>query len=80
MSTSTTLAEEIRKLVIARLETFPKDRAVSVGNLGEFSKDELIDHVKKGDKVGETMIEMDLEYLRMLKDDDFLEYITADET
>lgn len=59
--------EEIKDLVISRLETLPENQKVSIGSKGEFSKYQLIDHVKKGDKIGKKIIEVELEFLRSLK-------------
>jgi hypothetical protein len=59
--------DEIKKLVIARLEVLPKDRKVSIGNEGSFTRDELIQHVSKEDKIGKKMIEIEMEFLRSLK-------------
>ncbi len=61
------ISEEIKKLVIARLETIPKDKKISIGNYGEFSKEELIESVKSGSEVGKKIIEVELEFLRALK-------------
>lgn len=60
--------EEIKKLVIARLEALPSDKKISIGSKGEFTKEEIINHVKKGDSIGETMINIELEFLRAMKD------------
>ncbi len=62
------LSEDIKKLVIIRLETLPSNRKISIGSQGEFSKDELIDHVKKEDSIGKKMIEVELEFLRAIKE------------
>jgi len=32
-----------------------------------FTRDELIDHIKEGDEVGEKIMEVELEFLRSLK-------------
>jgi len=60
-------AEEIKKLVIARLEAIPKDKKISIGSHGEFSKENLIEEVKSGSEVGRKIIEIELEFLRALK-------------
>lgn len=60
--------EDIKRIVIARLETLPPDKKISIGSSGEFSKDELIERVKKGDPIGEKMIEIEMEFLRSLKE------------
>ncbi|MBI3443519.1 hypothetical protein HY008_02525 [Candidatus Woesebacteria bacterium] len=60
--------EEIRKLVIERLKTFPSDKKVSIGADGDFTKDELIRHVDEQDKIGKKIIEIQLAYLQSLKE------------
>jgi len=58
---------EIKKLVVARLETMPEHLKVSIGSYGTFDKHELISHVESGDEIGKKIIEMQLYYLRSLK-------------
>lgn len=60
--------EEIKKIVISRLETLPPDKKISVGSSGEFSRDEIIEKVKSGDPIGKKMIQIELEFLRSLKE------------
>lgn len=62
------MEDEIKKLVIARLQTFPEDMSVSVGEQGEYSKDQLIEHVQKGDEVGKTIMDIEMNFLRRLKE------------
>ena len=59
--------EEIKDLVIARLESLPENQKISIGSKGEFNKYELIESVKKGDEIGKKIIEIELEFLRALK-------------
>ena len=59
--------QEIKDLVIARLESLPSDKKISIGSSGEFSKDELIESVKAGNKVGKKIIDIELGFLRALK-------------
>ncbi|MCJ7740918.1 hypothetical protein MUP32_06450 [Candidatus Microgenomates bacterium] len=60
-------AEEIKQLVIERLRRIPAGKKVSIGADGDFTSDELIKLVEKNDKIGDKIIEMQLEYLRSLK-------------
>ncbi|MEA2004336.1 MAG: hypothetical protein U9O53_05285 [archaeon] len=60
--------ENIINLVIARLESMPKNIKMSIGSKGQFDKFQLIDHVKNKDDIGNTIIKMQLFYLRSLKD------------
>lgn len=57
----------IQEIVIARLNTMPSNIGISIGNEGEFSKKEIIDHVKNNDKIGKKMIEIQMSYLKSLK-------------
>lgn len=62
------ISDEIVDLVVARLETIPSNIEISIGNEGSFSIGELIDRVRSKDEVGKKMIEMQLQYIRSLKD------------
>jgi len=67
MSKENQVSEDIKKLVVLRLETLPPDKKVSIGSYGDFKKEELILHVQKEDAIGKKMIEIELEFLRALK-------------
>ncbi len=58
---------DIRELVIVRLESMPANVKLSIGSHGEFDKNELIERVKKGDDIGKKIIAAQLHYLRSLK-------------
>lgn len=60
--------QEIKQLVIERLKTLPDDTGLSIGSMGDFNKDELIKRVEQGDDVGQKIIEVELNFLRGLKD------------
>lgn len=59
--------KEIRQLVIERIKTLSSGRKISIGSEGSFSKEELIDHVKTGDKIGEKIVKVQMNYLRSFK-------------
>jgi len=59
--------EEIKQLVIARLEILPEDTGISIGSEGEFTRDELIKRVKQGDEIGQKIVKVELDYLKSLK-------------
>ena len=61
------ITEEIKELVIARLDAIPSNKKISIGNYGEFTKEELIDGVRSGSEVGKKIIEVELEFLRAFK-------------
>lgn len=60
--------EEIKDLVIARFKTLPEGMVISVGGEGEFSRDDLIRHIEAGDNIGKKMVEVEMSFLRSLKD------------
>lgn len=55
-------------LVIARIDMIPSDKFISIGSDGEFTKQQLIEEVKNNSEVGRKVIEMQLEYIRLLKE------------
>lgn len=64
--------QEIRNLVIARLELYPGKRKIFIGGHGSFTRDELIEKVRHHDSVGKKIIEVQLNYLRSFKKQRFL--------
>jgi len=59
--------EEVRNLVLARLKVLSPDTIISVGSEGSFTRDKLIESVEKGDRVGEKIAEIQMEWLRSFK-------------
>lgn len=60
-------SDDIKQLVIERLRRIPPGKKVSIGSNGDYTSQELIKLVESNDKVGDKVIEMELEYLRSLK-------------
>jgi len=58
---------EIRQLIIERIKTLSPGWKISIGKEGDFSKEELIKHIQKGDKIGEKITKVQLSYLRSMK-------------
>lgn len=71
------ISEELKELVIARIDVLPKNKKISIGSIGEFTKGELIERIKKGDEVGKKIIELELTFLRALKDGILLEEVLS---
>ncbi len=59
--------QELKDLVIVRLETLPSNRKISIGSFGEFGKEDLIRHVKEEDEIGKKIMQIELEFLQALK-------------
>lgn len=58
--------EYLKKLVKERLEAIPQDVSFSVGEFGDFSRNELIEEVDKGSEVGRAMIDMQVHFIRQM--------------
>lgn len=57
--------EQLQKLVLARLMIVPRNLKLSIGSV-EFARDDAVTHVKRGDDIGEKIMEIQLEFLRDL--------------
>ncbi len=64
----TEISADIKRLVIFRLETLPSNKKISIGSSGEFTKEELVEHVKKDTDIGKKIIEIEMEFLRAMKE------------
>ena len=64
--------KEIIELVVARLQTLPKEKEISIGSEREFTKEELIRHVQNQDEIGRKMVEVEMSFLRSIKDGIFM--------
>ncbi len=61
------------ELVVARLQHLPSDTNISIGPLGTFTKAELIEHVRSFDEIGRKMIDLEIGFLRSMKEGFFYE-------
>lgn len=73
MTSKTPTDEEVRRLIIERLRVTPPDLSISIGADENYTQRQLIDHIKKGDKVGKKISEIELNYLRTIKSPEFLQ-------
>ncbi|MEK7131145.1 MAG: hypothetical protein AAB797_00210 [Patescibacteria group bacterium] len=60
--------EDVRKLVMARLSVLSSDAIISLGSEGSFTRDQLVESVERGDKIGEKLAEIQMEWLRSFKE------------
>ena len=59
------ITESMKKLAIARIEAqVSSNLRLSIGAYGSMSKEEMIEHVKKGDETGRRIVESQLRFLR----------------
>lgn len=55
--------EDIRRLVIERVKASPKELRLSIGDM-EYSTEEVLKHVEKGDEVGKQVMDAQINFLR----------------
>jgi hypothetical protein len=60
--------ELIKEIVIERLKSLPEDIGISIGSEGNFKKSELISSVELGNELGKKIIEVEMSFLRGLKE------------
>lgn len=60
--------KEIIEIVKARLAILPPDAILSIGSFGELKRDQIIKEVENNTEIGKKVVEVQLEYLRMLKE------------
>ena len=58
--------DEIKKIVMKRLQAIPPNVTFSVGEHGRYTRDELIKEVEKGTSVGKAAVEMQLNFIRKM--------------
>jgi len=57
--------DKIKELVIARIDAkMPSNLKISIGSNGSLSKEEMIDHVRKGDEEGKQIVQMHLNFIK----------------
>lgn len=59
------LKEQLKEITMARIRTISKDTHISLGS-EDYSQEELIRHLEKGDEIGDELIEMNWQYLKDL--------------
>ena len=58
------ITKELKELVIARIEAYPKNFGISIGMDKDYSKNELIKNVEKETTVGKQIVEIEWEFLQ----------------
>ena len=58
--------KDIKRIVGERLLATPPNISFSIGNYGDFTRDQLIEEVDKESLVGEAVIEMQVEFIRRM--------------
>ena len=64
---------ELKKLVLARIDIMPPNFKLSIGNKGTFNKEQLIEHINRGDETGSCIIDMQVRFIKALTSGRFIE-------
>jgi hypothetical protein len=56
--------EDIKKLVKERLLAMPANVSFSIGDYGDFTRDQLIKEVEGESEIGNAVVEMQLEFIK----------------
>ena len=62
------VTDEEMNLVEKRLEAWNEKIGVASIELGNFTKDEMLEHIKAKDDIGQALTEIQLNYMRKLKE------------
>ncbi len=60
-------SEDQWKIVKARLQSMPTNMNVSIGGMGPFTKDQLLEQIDEKSPVGELLVKVNFNYLRSFK-------------
>ena len=64
------LLEDMKKLVSARIKAASDDMMISIGS-DNYTKEQILDSVEKGDELGLEIIDIQMEFLRDMASGDF---------
>jgi len=67
--------DDVKELVLARLDIMPQNFKLALGNQGVYTKEELINNVKEGNTVGVQVINMEMSFIKALTSGKFIEAI-----
>ncbi|MBI2137401.1 hypothetical protein HYU12_02685 [Candidatus Woesearchaeota archaeon] len=59
-------SDEVKNIVLKRLQAIPPNVTFSIGEHGTFSRDQLMHEVEKGTSVGKAAIDMQLNFIRKM--------------
>ena len=71
------ISQELKDLVLVRLQIAASDRLVSFGGGESYTSAQLIEHVEKEDDVGRRIVNLERAYLNALKSGEFNDALTA---
>jgi len=73
------ISEDMIELILERLDVMPSNFKLSIGNDGTFTKEQLKESVKRGDKTGESVIQMELNFIKALTSGELIKTLNQSE-
>ncbi len=67
--------QDLKDLVVARLELLSDDVEISIGDLGSFDKKEMIMNVEKDSLIGKKIIDIELQFMKDLVNGNMAKYL-----
>ncbi|MBU4116376.1 MAG: hypothetical protein KKG94_01380 [Nanoarchaeota archaeon] len=70
--------EEMKGVVMARIDAqVPSNLKLAIGGYGVMNKEEMIEHIKKGDEVGNQIVKRHILFLKSLASGEFTRAIAS---
>lgn len=70
--------EKMKEIVITRIDSqMPSNLKLAIGGYGAMSKEEMIEHVRKGDEIGKQIVKRHILFLKSLASGEFTEAIAS---
>lgn len=58
--------KNIKDIAIARFSVLPKNVSFSIGEYGDFTRDELIEEINKESEVGKAAVELQIQFIKKM--------------
>lgn len=75
--TNEEINQEIKEVVIMRIESMPSNLKLSIGDGQSLTKEEMIKHVREEDVTGKQIINSHISFMRAIARGDFTKAITS---
>ena len=75
--TNKEINQEMKEVVIMRIESMPSNLRLSIGNNKSLTKEEMIKHVREEDDTGRQIINSHISFMKAIARGDFTKAITS---
>ena len=70
--------ERMKEIVVARIDAqVPSNLKLAMGGYGSMNKEEMIEHVQKGDEIGKQIVKRHLLFLKSLASGEFTKALAS---